>query len=175
MVRFRLKELMERPGAPSQSELARRLQVPRQQVNRLVKRDIERIDLKTLDGLYNALGCNSIGDLLEHVPERAAEAVAAASATRQAAPPMLRTWMVQQLLAMLMDHVSRHPESGSVDPALVRQAAHEFLDWALPGDLQPAAGVPLPETAREAAAQTAAQEGTAPAAVDAVELLTKGS
>jgi hypothetical protein len=62
-----------------------------------------------------------------------------------------------------------------VDPALVRQAAHEFLDWALPGDLQPAAGVPLPETAREAAAQTAAQEGAAPAAVDAVELLTKGS
>lgn len=174
MVRFRLKELMDRPGAPSQSELARRLQVPRQQVNRLVKRDIERIDLKTLDGLYNALGCSSIGDLLEHVPERCAEAAAATSATRQAAPPMLRTWMVQQLLAMLMDHVSRHPESGSVDPALVRQAAHEFLDWALPGDLQPAVGVLLSEAAQAPAVQTAAQEGVEPAAVDAAELLAKG-
>jgi DNA-binding Xre family transcriptional regulator len=175
MVRFRLKELMERPGAPSQSELARRLRVPRQQVNRLVKRDIERIDLKTLDGLYHALGCAGIGDLLEYVPERALES--APVQAPQAAPPMLRAWMAQQLLGMLMDHVSRHPERGTVDPAMVRQAAHEFLDWALPGDLQSTAGPVAPEAvpAPEAAAGADPQPPGAPLDVDAVDLFGRGT
>ncbi|MFP6642835.1 MAG: helix-turn-helix transcriptional regulator [Candidatus Latescibacterota bacterium] len=66
MMNFRLKELLEKPGAPSQAELARRLGVPRQQVNRLVNGDIERIDLKTLDGLYEALGCRSVDELITY-------------------------------------------------------------------------------------------------------------
>ena len=52
MMKFRLQELLARPGAPSQAELARSIGVPRQQINRLVRGDIERIDLKTLDRLY---------------------------------------------------------------------------------------------------------------------------
>jgi DNA-binding Xre family transcriptional regulator len=70
MMKFRLKELLERPGAPSQAELARRLGVPRQQVNRLVNGDIERVDLKTLDRLYEALGCTSVDDLISYRPPR---------------------------------------------------------------------------------------------------------
>ncbi len=66
MMNFRLKELLERAGAPSQAELARRLGVPRQQVNRLVNRDIERIDLKTLNSLYEALGCRSVDNLIAY-------------------------------------------------------------------------------------------------------------
>jgi DNA-binding Xre family transcriptional regulator len=176
MMRFRLRELMERPGAPSQSELARRLQVPRQQVNRLVKRDIERIDLKTLDGLYNALGCGSIGELLEYVPERVPEAVGV-QAPRQVPPPMLRTWMVQQLLGMLMDHVSRHPERGTVDPAMVRQAAHEFLDWALPGELSSAAGASAPDrpSTPQATSHADVQDAGEPLAEGAARLVTQGT
>ena len=36
MMTFKLKEQLDRPGAPTQAELARRIGVPRQQINRLV-------------------------------------------------------------------------------------------------------------------------------------------
>ena len=71
MMKFRLRELLEREGAPTQSELARRIGMPRQQVNRLVNGGIKRIDLDTLDRIYRALGCESIDELILHVPPEA--------------------------------------------------------------------------------------------------------
>ena len=68
MMKFRLRELLEREGAPTQSELARRIGMPRQQVNRLVNGGIKRIDLATLDRIYRALGCESVDELILHVP-----------------------------------------------------------------------------------------------------------
>ena len=71
MMKFRLRELLEREGAPTQSELARRIGMPRQQVNRLVNGGIKRIDLDTLDRIYRALGCESVEELILHVPPAA--------------------------------------------------------------------------------------------------------
>ena len=74
MMKFRLKELLERKGAPTQSELARRIGMPRQQVNRLVRGEIKRIDLDTLDRIYRALGCESVDELIVHVPDPVCQA-----------------------------------------------------------------------------------------------------
>ncbi|MCY3763227.1 MAG: helix-turn-helix transcriptional regulator [Gemmatimonadetes bacterium] len=71
MMKFRLRELLEREGAPTQSELARRIGMPRQQVNRLVNDGIKRIDLDTLDRIYRALGCESVDELILHLPPAA--------------------------------------------------------------------------------------------------------
>ena len=130
MMRFRLKELLEFPGAPSQAELARRLDVPRQQINRLVNGNIERIDLKTLDKLYQALDCRSVEDLIEYVPEPVEQ-----KAVQSAGSSSMREWMVEQLIGMLLAHVHRDPDQIYTDPA-VRQAAEDFFDQHLAQDLQ---------------------------------------
>lgn len=122
MMRFRLKELLERPGAPSQAELARKLGVARQQVNRLVNGNIERIDLKTLDGIYAALGCQSVDDLIGYVPDE---------------PDIssFRERFISQLLAVTLSPVQGDHRQIYSDPD-VRQAAEEFFDRHIARDLE---------------------------------------
>ncbi|MBT6150155.1 MAG: helix-turn-helix transcriptional regulator, partial [Gemmatimonadetes bacterium] len=121
MIRFRLKELMERPGAPSQAELGRRIGVPRQQVNRLVNGDIERIDLKTLDKLFVALGCHSVDDLLHYTPER-----------RDLKG--FRERFIGELVGLTLSPVQQDREGIYNDPA-VREAAEAFFDEHIARDL----------------------------------------
>ncbi|NKB68718.1 MAG: helix-turn-helix domain-containing protein [Candidatus Latescibacteria bacterium] len=70
-IRFILKERMQAKGL-SQTQLAQRCQVKKQQINRLVKGNIERIDLTTLSRLYTALGCRSLDELF-HIERAQAE------------------------------------------------------------------------------------------------------
>lgn len=121
MIRFRLKELMDRPGAPSQAELARKVGVPRQQVNRLVNGDIERIDLKTLDRLYVALGCRSVEDLLSYTQDR----------------PDLKTFrerFIAELVGLTLSSVQGDDKAIYTDP-MVREAAENFFDEHIARDV----------------------------------------
>lgn len=121
MMRFRLRELLDRPGAPSQAELARRLGVPRQQVNRLVNGQIERIDLKTLDRLYEALGCRSVDELIAYEP-----------------PPRdgktFRERFIGELVGLTLSPVQKDRRGIYTDPA-VRAAAEAFFDEHIARDL----------------------------------------
>lgn len=121
MMIFRLKELLERPGAPSQAELARRLGVPRQQVNRLVNGDIERVDLKTLDRLYEALGCTSVDDLISYRPPRQQS-------------PTFRERFIGELVGLTLSPVQEDRDGIYTDPA-VREAAEGFFDEHIARDL----------------------------------------
>lgn len=121
MMTFRLRELLDRPGAPSQAELARRIGVPRQQVNRLVNGDIERIDLKTLDRLYVALGCRSVEELIGYVPERVD-------------PASFRERFIGELVALTLSPVQKDRRGIYTDPS-VRQAAEAFFDEHIARDV----------------------------------------
>ena len=88
MMKFRLRELLEREGAPTQSDLARRIGMPRQQVNRLVNGGIKRIDLDTLDRIYRALGCESVDELILHVPPEADPPDSGEPSTSELSPPV---------------------------------------------------------------------------------------
>ena len=68
-IRFMLKERMQEKGL-SQTQLADRCQVKKQQINRLVKGRIERIDLTTLSRLYTALECRSLDELFHIEPTK---------------------------------------------------------------------------------------------------------
>lgn len=122
MMKFRLKELLDRPGAPSQAELARNLGVPRQQINRLVKGDIERIDLKTLDRLYQALGCRSVDELIGYMP---------------VTPDLssFRERFIGQFVGLTLSMVQQNHEEMYTNPA-VRRAAEEFFDRHIASDLE---------------------------------------
>lgn len=122
MMRFRLKDLLERPGSPSQAELARKIGVPRQQINRLVNGDIERIDLKTLDRIYTALGCRHVDELIAHEPDR---------------PDMsgFRERFIEQLLSLTLSPVQRDHRQIYTDPD-VRLAAERFFDEHIARDIE---------------------------------------
>jgi DNA-binding Xre family transcriptional regulator len=122
MMHFRLKELLERPGAPSQAALARSVGVPRQQINRLVNGNIERIDLKTLTRLYRALGCRSVDELIQYVPEPAERQVAL-----RTQPSATRAWVTEQLIGLLLANIHRDPGQVYTDPA-VREAAEAYFE-----------------------------------------------
>lgn len=122
MMRFRLKEQLARPGAPSQAELARSIGVPRQQVNRLVNGDIERIDLRTLDRLYQALGCRSVDELIGYEPERA-----------DSSP--VRERFIGQLVGLTLSMVQGDHRAVYTDPQ-VRRAAEDFFDRHIAHDLE---------------------------------------
>ena len=122
MMRFRLKELMESPGAPTQAALARRIGVPRQQVNRLVKGEIERIDLKTLDRIYKALGCRSVDELIAFEPD-------------EPSPATFRERFIGQLTTLTLSSVQGDSRAIYTDPA-VRKAAEEFFDNHIAKDLR---------------------------------------
>ena len=122
MMRFRLKELLGKPGAPTQAELARRIGVPRQQINRLVNGDIERIDLKTLDRIYAALGCGSVEELIAYQPDTPD-------------PSSFRERFVAQLVSLTLSPVQRDHRQIYTDPA-VREAAEDFFDLHIARDLQ---------------------------------------
>ena len=122
MMKFRLPELLSRPGAPSQPELARSIGVPRQQINRLVKGDIERIDLKTLDRLYEALGCRSVDELIGYMP-----IVPDFSSFRER--------FIGQFVGLTLSMVQQNHEEMYTNPA-VRQAAEEFFDRHIATDLE---------------------------------------
>ena len=121
MMRFRLKDLLERPGAPSQAELARRIGMPRQQINRLVNGDIERIDLKTLDRIYTALGCRQVDELIAYEPER---------------PDVssFRERFIQQLVSLTLSPLQGDHRGIYTDPE-VRQAAERFFDQHIAKDV----------------------------------------
>jgi len=121
MMRFKLKELLDRRGGPSQAELARRIGVPRQQVNRLVNGDVERIDLKTLDRLYTALGCRSVDELIEYTPPHPD-------------PSGFRERFIAELVSLTLSSNQADPSGIYTDPA-VRQAAEEFFDEHIARDL----------------------------------------
>ncbi len=121
MIQFRLKELMERAGAPSQAELARKIGVPRQQVNRLVNGDIERIDLKTLDKLFVALGCRNMEDLLRYTPDRRDLKT-------------FRERFIGELVGLTLSPVQQDRDGIYNDPA-VREAAESFFDEHIARDL----------------------------------------
>lgn len=122
MMKFRLKDLLERPGSPSQAELARKIGVPRQQINRLVNGDIERIDLKTLDRIYTALGCRDIAELISYEPNR---------------PDMsgFRERFIEQLVSMTLSPVQQDHLQIYNDPD-VRQAAEHFFDQHIARDVE---------------------------------------
>ena len=120
MMKFRLKQLLERPGAPSQAELARSIGVPRQQINRLVNGDIERIDLKTLDKLYEALGCDSVDELIEYrsiAVRRDREEIYTEPSVRQAAEHFFD------------EHISRDVENGGLLASLHARLMKEMKDF----------------------------------------------
>lgn len=121
-MKFRLKELLERSGAPSQAELARRIGVPRQQVNRLVNGDIERVDLKTLDRLYVALGCRSVDDLIAFAPDRADTKT-------------FRERFIGQLVDLTLSPVQRNPRTSIYTDPAVREAAEAFFDEHIARDV----------------------------------------
>ena len=122
MMTFKLKEQLDRPGAPTQAELARRIGVPRQQINRLVNGDIERIDLKTLDRIYWALGCRSVEELIGYEPE-------------EPDPSSFRERFVAQLISLTLSPVQRDSREIFTDPA-VRKAAEDFFDQHIAKDLE---------------------------------------
>ena len=123
MMKFKLKELLGRPGAPTQAELARRIGVPRQQVNRLVNGDIERIDLKTLDRIYQALGCGSVEELIAYLPADTPD------------PSSFRERFVAQLVSLTLSPVQQDHRQIYTDPA-VRKAAEDLFDLHIARDLQ---------------------------------------
>lgn len=121
MMRLKLKELLDERGGPSQAELARRIGVPRQQVNRLVNGDVERIDLKTLDRLYTALGCRSVDELIQYAPPQ---------------PDLsgFRERFIGELVGLTLSPVQGDHRGIYTDPD-VRQAAEEFFDEHIARDL----------------------------------------
>lgn len=121
-MRLKLKELLDERGGPSQAELARRIGVPRQQVNRLVNGEVERIDLKTLDRLYVALGCRSVDELIEYTPAR---------------PDVsgFRERFIAELVSLTLSPVQGDHRGIYTDPA-VREAAEEFFDQHIARDLE---------------------------------------
>ncbi|MFH1572198.1 MAG: helix-turn-helix transcriptional regulator [Gemmatimonadota bacterium] len=121
MMRLKLKELLDERGGPSQAELARRIGVPRQQVNRLVNGGVERIDLKTLDRLYTALGCGSVDELIEYTADR-----------RDVSG--FRERFVAELVALTLSSVQGDHRGIYSDPA-VRRAAEGFFDEHIARDL----------------------------------------
>ncbi|MFC1526388.1 helix-turn-helix domain-containing protein [Candidatus Latescibacterota bacterium] len=122
MMRFKLRELLERPGSPSQAQLARSVGMPRQQINRLVNGDVTRIDLRTLDRVYRALDLGSVEELIEYVPENLGRS-------------SFREWFIAQLVALTLSPVQRDPGDIYREPS-VRQAAEEFFDRHISRDLQ---------------------------------------
>jgi len=122
MMKFRLKERLARPGAPSQAQLARRIGVPRQQINRLVNGDIERIDLKTLDRIYTALGCRSVEELIRYEEEE---------------PDLssFRERFIGKMVALTLSMVQQDRRALYTDPA-VRLAAEDFFDEHIARDLE---------------------------------------
>ena len=114
MIRFKLRELLEQPGHPSQAELARRMQMSRQQVNRLVNGDIGRVDLKTLDRLCRALRCRSIEELIEYRPQGPTL-------------PSYKDWFIAQLVALTLSPVHHDPSEIYTEPD-VRRAAEQFFE-----------------------------------------------
>ena len=124
MMKFRLKQLLERPGAPSQAELARSIGVPRQQINRLVNGDIERIDLKTLDKLYEALDCDSVDELIEY-----------RSVTARRDPDSFRERFIAELVSLTLAPVQDNREEIYTEPS-VRQAAERFFDEHISRDIE---------------------------------------
>jgi len=122
MMRLRLKDLLAERGGPSQAELARRIGVPRQQVNRLVNGEVERVDLKTLDRLYVALGCRSLDELIEYAP---------------AQPDLsgFRERFIGELVSLTLSPVQQDHRGIYTDPS-VRQAAEDFFDEHIARDLQ---------------------------------------
>lgn len=123
-MKFRLKQLLERPGAPSQAELARSIGVPRQQINRLVNGDIERIDLKTLDKLYEALGCSSVDELIEYTQ---------APARRD--PDSFRERFIAELVSLTLAPVQQNSDAIYTEPS-VREAAEQFFDEHISRDIE---------------------------------------
>ena len=122
MMKFRLRELLARQDAPTQAELARKIGVPRQQINRLVKGDIERIDLKTLDRIYRALGCGSVDELIAYVPDK---------------PDLgsFRERFIAQLISLTLSPVQHDHREIYSDPS-VREAAEQFFDHHIASDLR---------------------------------------
>ena len=127
MIRFKLKELLERPGYPPQAELARRMQMSRQQVNRLVNGDIGRFDLKTLDRLCRALRCRSIEELIEYRPQGPTL-------------PSYKDWFIAQLVALTLSPVHQAPSEIYTEPD-VRRAAQQFFERHIARSLE--SGTPI--------------------------------
>ena len=115
---------MERPGAPSQAELARSIGVPRQQINRLVNGDIERIDLKTLDKLYEALDCDSVDELIEY-----------RNVAARRDPDSFRERFIAELVSLTLAPVQDNREEIYTEPS-VRQAAERFFDEHISRDVE---------------------------------------
>ena len=69
-VRFRLRELLDAAGI-NQSELSRQTGVAFSTINRMCGNTTQGVDLRTLDLLSGALGCEP-GDLIERTPDQAA-------------------------------------------------------------------------------------------------------